>query len=181
MLSCWGCKQHHYVVRVRSPLRVSAAKTCHPAGNTGEQDGGEPGANEAASGVMLSSIIRSVNSSCRSKSHLTELGKLPRQLLLSRAFNKARSLHKMGSVKGNGGVTIVAAGQHREAVAAAGSEEEAGCDRGTCRSRQENIMRLTGAPSQLGWLHLSFSGCGITGGPWLYDAFTPTSWPRGQP
>lgn len=30
---------------------------------------------------MLSGVIRSVNSSCRSKSHLTELGELPRQLL----------------------------------------------------------------------------------------------------
>lgn len=46
-----------------------------------EGDGGDPAAHEAAKRAMLPGVIRSVNSSCRSESHITALGELPRQLL----------------------------------------------------------------------------------------------------
>lgn len=74
----------------RSPLAASRGKEvmCSEPRDTSsvEGSGGGPAANEAANGVMLSGIIRSVNSSCRLKSHLTELGELPRQLLPPKAF-----------------------------------------------------------------------------------------------
>ena len=67
------------------PLAVSRGEevTCSEPGDTSstEGDGGDPAANKAANRAMPSGVIRSVNSSCRSKSHLTELGELPRQLL----------------------------------------------------------------------------------------------------
>lgn len=73
------------MVLEHSLLTVSRGEevTCSKPGDTSsaEGDGGDLAANEAANRAMFSGIIRSVNSSCRSKSHLTELGELPRQLL----------------------------------------------------------------------------------------------------
>lgn len=65
-------------VQVASPVQL--VHFTPGDGNYGEGKG-NPAANEAASLVLLSGIIRSANGSCRSESHLTELEKLPRQLL----------------------------------------------------------------------------------------------------
>lgn len=79
---------------VVSGARNGEEVTCSEPGDTGSMqgDGGEPAANEAASGAPLSGVIRSANSSRRLKSHRTELGQLPRQLLPPTASQQTHSL-----------------------------------------------------------------------------------------
>lgn len=56
---------------------------CSKPGDT-EGDGRDLAANKAGNRVVLPGVIRLVQSSCRSKSHQTELGEVPRQLFPSK-------------------------------------------------------------------------------------------------